>query len=630
MVVSFNSYSNIRVVRVLISLTAPVQNPHTPDLEYRDPFTPAVPIPALRVVPDPDPHDEPTSSDERHQSDRLPATPEGRDSTVSLRALEAELGISPSRSTFSADDRSESGSSAQEPDDSMMADEPDDVSTPSAPPPPNASESATGGSPRLNSVLARLSSPFGSNGGSRSTSPRAPSPLQPPSRASSPFRSRDSPVTTHGPSPLAHTISDSAVSSLSSVESGRPSSLASSATLSGSLNGPPAFGDNQDSVGSGRRSPHITREDVKMRLAKRSIDSPLREFAPEELGFVPDRKPVEEVRPLVMHMQRAASMEPMEIMSTGDTEDLSNAKIEVAERAIPSPAPPLATLRARAATVGRPPSAADAAMSGPMGMRSALERLMDDVASDAGGTVHEGMGRMRLEVVTEGIRPGTFSIPSLAQMRQEEQRKDTHEEQDLHVEKHDEEHEMHVEKHNEAHDEQHGRIDEQHEDHADEPSDESMSEDEDYGEVQSSTVAEPVGSPPPLPPKDARKSREEAILLKRREARRRDDGLRLGYGTPPRDHRPLNISIRRPSGHDRSKSMNDAQSPTDVMLDITPFSTQEDPLADSIARELRKLGGPSSKAVRSILNHQCYGRIIDMGVAEISCPRARGNRLCLY
>jgi hypothetical protein len=111
----------------------------------------------------------------------------------------------------------------------------------------------------------------------------------------------------------------------------------------------------------------------------------------------------------------------------------------------------------------------------------------------------------------------------------------------------------------------------------------------------------------PLPPvqKDAIRIREQIILEKRREMRRREQDEDMGYVTPPRN--PPSASSGRPSAR-RSMSTGDAEdmhaaarlaalnpSGTSVLPEVVP-TEEKDPLAESIARELRKLRG-STKGV---------------------------------
>lgn len=125
--------------------------------------------------------------------------------------------------------------------------------------------------------------------------------------------------------------------------------------------------------------------------------------------------------------------------------------------------------------------------------------------------------------------------------------------------------------------------------------------------------------PPPPPPKDNIKSREELIIQKRREARRIEEEESMEYTRPPSresaagGHNRLTVNSERPS-RKRSMSTSDAEhisgaikkrgammrggSDGDgVLLDV-PMKVQEDPLADTIERELRKLEGPNKSVSR--------------------------------
>ena len=118
---------------------------------------------------------------------------------------------------------------------------------------------------------------------------------------------------------------------------------------------------------------------------------------------------------------------------------------------------------------------------------------------------------------------------------------------------------------------------------------------------------------PAVPPKDNIKSREEMIIEKRREARRRDEDESLGYYTPPRigEGSGRHLSVGRPSRR-RSMSTGDAEvlgggakrrgaamrGGDEGLLDVVPQGVEEDPLGDSIEKELRNLEGPHKRVCR--------------------------------
>ena len=223
----------------------------------------------------------------------------------------------------------------------------------------------------------------------------------------------------------------------------------------------------------------------------------------------------------------------------------------------------------------------------PLGdMRSALDRLMEDVAEEAslgsGGSI---AGRMKAEVVTQGVKTGHFeSRPSAQQTDRHESTR------------------------NVSADEGEGTME--------------CDGDVNFPSGLERAPTEPVlhtafASPPmvqratsPVPPAattNARRAREELIKAKKREARRREEDEDMGLYTPPRRTMMVRPSRRRSrstgdaeDGSPRSSaSRRRAALSTGGLLDVAPFDDEEDPLADSINRELRKLGSPS-KSVRLI------------------------------
>ncbi|KAI9462616.1 hypothetical protein F5148DRAFT_1300050 [Russula earlei] len=120
---------------------------------------------------------------------------------------------------------------------------------------------------------------------------------------------------------------------------------------------------------------------------------------------------------------------------------------------------------------------------------------------------------------------------------------------------------------------------------------------------ESSNMVQPI-------PKDAIRHREQMILEKRREMRRREQDEDLGYVTPPRN--PPH-PVGRPSAR-RSMSTGDAEDlqaaarlaalnpPGSSVLPDVVVTEEKDPLAESIARELRKLRG-STKSRYHVRQH---------------------------
>lgn len=107
--------------------------------------------------------------------------------------------------------------------------------------------------------------------------------------------------------------------------------------------------------------------------------------------------------------------------------------------------------------------------------------------------------------------------------------------------------------------------------------------------------------PPPVPPKDNIRAREQIILEKRREARRLEEEEEEMY--MPRGKTQKHLGVGRPSRR-RSMSTGDAEVLSggakkrgDVLLDVTSSPAEDGPLADSIERELQKLVAPPKKSV---------------------------------
>ncbi|TCD62275.1 Bud site selection protein bud4 [Steccherinum ochraceum] len=323
-------------------------------------------------------------------------------------------------------------------------------------------------------------------------------------------------------------------------------------------------------------SPRISREDVHRRLLKkRSIDSPLRESL-EPTHRRSSTDPGEEPRGST---SRAL---PTPLSRKNPTYD-GVLSMDPEPQAIDPPRPTLGP-RSRSIDGDMLQSIADKTFEGlnvdfstgfdvgmdiggglgmslgetPLGdMRSALDRLMEDVAGEAGAGPSELSGmRLKIEAVTAGVQAGQYQLPT------DSEDPDATQEQSREV-------------------------------------DIEMAPD-----AFSPRVPEPLRptspsvAPPPV--KDARRTREELILKKKREARQREEDEDMGLRTPPRA-----LGIGRPSRR-RSRSTGDAEnigrrsgnrpsgSNDGGLLDELPV--EEDPLADEIDRELRKMGSPSQKS----------------------------------
>ena len=328
------------------------------------------------------------------------------------------------------------------------------------------------------------------------------------------------------------------------------------------------------------RTPRISREDMQRRLMRqRSVDSP-----------VPDDKP-------------ADHEDDVNRMSTTTDFDLSNAEMGTIETVVEK--------RNVAMSVATPPKAlpllhpdiegdelkfdmGQFGMGSPgmdlgkgmsigfggevdVDMRSALDRLMDDVAGSAGAKTStpplggkDRKARVRVEAITEGIKAGRFE-PDDSMHTETEEDGDQSRERAV---------EMTMGM---------GRP----------PLGRAATEPDLFTSTGVSRTASGSTIPPPPPPKDAIRAREELVLEKRREARKREEDESLGYYTPPRpSDRVLNgRPIRR-----RSRSTGDMEELAKMrgesgsgLLDIGGLEGKDDDdLQDSIQRELRKLGGARS------------------------------------
>ena len=203
-------------------------------------------------------------------------------------------------------------------------------------------------------------------------------------------------------------------------------------------------------------------------------------------------------------------------------------------------------------------------------MRSALDRLVDDVKGSSGPSTKKPNARsqVRVESVTEGIKAGQFSANTSSNIGDDSMQTET----DM---------DLSMDDFRSAPIVQPASI-------APLPIQRAATDSVVYtGPSFRSPVDE--GPAPALPTKDAIRAREQLILEKRRQARRRDQEVSADYYTPPR---PVSMppSTGRPSRR-RSRSTGDAGvlTKSDLLLDIGISDTEEELLADSISKELRRL-----------------------------------------
>jgi hypothetical protein len=115
-----------------------------------------------------------------------------------------------------------------------------------------------------------------------------------------------------------------------------------------------------------------------------------------------------------------------------------------------------------------------------------------------------------------------------------------------------------------------------------------------------------VNLAPPVPPKDNIRNREQMIIEKRREARRMEESEGMGYYTPPKvaiqDKKgQQHLGVGRPSRR-RSMSTGDAEALRSggILLDLSVGRemANDDPLGDTIEKELKKWDSTAHKSVR--------------------------------
>lgn len=352
------------------------------------------------------------------------------------------------------------------------------------------------------------------------------------------------------------------------------------------------------------RSPRISREDVQRRLAKkRSVDSPLREvvdsnYFSSQADKGEDTEDEDMGRPLSPKPRMAPALARQNPTYDGVM------SIDPEPQPIDPPRPSIPTRSLSTDGIPSEPSLSTQGFTGltldfqsdengrmsfgevPIGdMRSALDRLMEDVAGGASvSTGPDGKSVVRglkVEAVTTGVQAGQFQLPTEAAEPTD---------RDSIMDESEDENSMDCDEPNERLPISATESEPPHIDHNPISNPQFAASAPDLSFTQES-VSPPAPAPPP---KDARRQREELILQKKREARRREEEEDMGMRTPPR-------SLVRPGGRGRSRSTSELNgafgggvpsgkrvAKDGTLLDV-PMK-EEDPLSDSIDRELRKLG----------------------------------------
>ncbi|KAH9060540.1 hypothetical protein EDB87DRAFT_1615074 [Lactarius vividus] len=462
----------------------------------------------------------------------------------------------------------------------------------------------------------RLKSPGGSLGKvSESPSSRV-LPRPPRSRSESPVPPRmESPFWTRSGSP-------------SQVHRGSPSLPPGSPAFTASSHVAPPFSFGFESVPSmgslgsrgsveslSRRNPRIDREDIHKRLLrKRNTDSPAQE-EPGEISIA-DRSTGGDATGISAELDGVSlaptqPLVPLPLHRDGTYDGVMS--IDPNPQPADPPRPSLVVraqseLEAGASTAGFQPRIRHVSPGLDLGIsvpgttrveidevRSALERLVQNVVTDSanasmssrpsprGLNTKGSRASLKVATVTKGIKARMYDPPDgydndITMEEDEDEKLDDHESQHL------------------------------------TPDESTTPELLSGGGFMSPSLSRNASeSSNPLQPvqKDAIRTREQIILEKRREMRRREQDEDLGYVTPPRN--PPSSTSGRP-GARRSMSTGDAEdlqaavrsaalnpSGSSVLPEVVA-TEEKDPLAESIARELRKLRG-STKGRYHVRQH---------------------------
>ena len=419
-------------------------------------------------------------------------------------------------------------------------------------------------------------------------------------------------------------------------------------------------GDSSASLNSlNGRSPRISREEVQRRLRKRSQESPTPEEimdpASQETTKVPGASDsadvtlniadddLKDVRPPIGgHAMRREHPTYDGVIS-----------LDPEPQAIDPPRPSL-PVRAMSVDAADPMSDFkgldfDLPSGGPvidLGMsdmdfdtehvdigevRSALDRLVANVASSKGSERPVGKprakaksGLVRVESVTEGVKAGQFEPPADLDILMDEDEEDEGDEDQNQDDRMDEDEGEDDDDEGEEDEDDDTQIYTHRPQQRSSPTPELLSGSKFVSPPSSrsastSSLAPPL--PPPPPPKDAIRTREQMIIEKRRELRRREEEETMGIATPPRHVNSIKrLAVEGRPSKRRSMSAGDAEDLEQArarelsgdpgrsergLLDVVPLEAGEEvPLADSIARELRKSGGPSKGVCDFLVYHR--------------------------
>lgn len=190
---------------------------------------------------------------------------------------------------------------------------------------------------------------------------------------------------------------------------GRPSipKIGSSSSLVGDANG-----------SLSGRSPRITREAVQRKLEKqRSLESPLRESEPNTATRVDEpssfRRSMDSPTQTKPNTPESMRRTPKRVPPPKITREPTHDGVISLDEDAQLVGPPRPSLLSRSRSDDNVGNAESSSLANLSDMKSALDRLMADVAGEATlGPDGKGVVGLKVEAVTEGIQAGRFTLPS--------------------------------------------------------------------------------------------------------------------------------------------------------------------------------------------------------------------------
>jgi hypothetical protein len=338
------------------------------------------------------------------------------------------------------------------------------------------------------------------------------------------------------------------------------------------------------------RSPRITRESVQQRLEKqRSLEGPLRDSLPGSNIPSPLRRSVNSPTQVDTTPPTSSRVAPKRIPPPKITRETTHDGVISIDPKPESSGPPRPALLARSHSDDDISTGQASSLANLNDMKSALDRLMADVAGEATLASDEKVAiGLKVEAVTEGIQAGRFSITQSAEIGIDDASDAMPVDDD---------------RPNEANNRMSVMLETKAE----------PSEQLDSLLHTGFLSPEPTGTTPSRPTspkpqtKEAIRAREQLIKATRQRRRDKEETEDMDADTSTEYITPRRLSSRR-STRLRSRSTGETAFPkahvlrkradtlevgtSGGMLDSVGID-EEDPLSDSIDRELRKLKGPN-------------------------------------